>query len=164
MSIEEVEKKKRLEKEEERNLMRKIRDLKVVGRSRMRRDTPTEISQPAGKRRKIGIEEYRRVMQPNKEKGEKRKSDEEDKIDNSKRRNDEEASEEMNAEVEEFQGDLNEKDLGEVWNPLNFEKERWEKMLEEREITLRKEEEERERRKIKAGRLEKNSELLRLCK
>ena len=70
----------------------------------------------------------------------------------------------MNAEVEEFQGDLNEKDNGEFWDPLNSEKERWEKMLEEREITLRKEEEERERRKIKAGRLEKNSELLRLCK
>ena len=52
----------------------------------MRRDTPTEISKPAGKRRKIGSDEYRRVLQPIKEKGEKRKSDEEYKIDDRKRR------------------------------------------------------------------------------
>ena len=42
-----------------------------------------------------------------------------------------------------------------LWDPWNYEKERWEKMLEEREASLKKEEEDLEKRKLKAGRLKR---------
>ena len=59
-------------------MMCKIRDLKVE-RSRARRDIPTDTTQAAEKRRKVGKEEYRRVVQHVAEKGEKRKGEDTDK-------------------------------------------------------------------------------------
>ena len=69
--VEKLEKRKREEKEEEKQLQGKIRDLRIKI-SKTRRETPREIEQPAKKKRKTGAMTSKRVMEQ-KQKGEKRK-------------------------------------------------------------------------------------------
>ena len=61
-----MEKEKREEKEEERNLERKIREMKIR-KSIERREQPGTNEQPAGKKRKLNKHEYKRVLQEKKE-------------------------------------------------------------------------------------------------
>ena len=60
--MDKIEKIQREEKEKERNLMRKIRDLKVK-QSENRRERVRNSDQPAKNRRKTGSESYKRVEQ-----------------------------------------------------------------------------------------------------
>ena len=50
------------------------------------------------------------------------------------------------------------------WEDPEIEKQRWEKMLEEREIRIETEEKERTAKKAKAERLERSWDLLNLCR
>ena len=71
------------EKIEERNLERKIADLKTKMRgekkkkSAERRDEPGNAEQPAGKRRKLNKHEYKRVLQEKKEAKKRERMEEE---------------------------------------------------------------------------------------
>ena len=68
-----VDKEKKEEKLDEYKLEKKIRDLKIK-LEKSRREEVGKINQPPEKKRKIGVEEYKRVLQHEK-KAEKRKND-----------------------------------------------------------------------------------------
>ena len=61
-TVDKLEKMKRTEIEKEKELSRKIRDLKVR-QSTSRRGETSSLTQPATKRRKINSKEYKRVQQ-----------------------------------------------------------------------------------------------------
>ena len=124
-------------------------------KSRERREKPTQMDQPAEKRRRLGENEYKRVIQ-NSNKQEKRK-DEEVQVENKpktfqifniKRRK-------MN-ETPEI-----EKAAQEV---IEIEERDWDRVIWLREEEMKKKAEARSRRIAEAKRKEKSYELLRLCK
>ena len=149
--------KKKKEKEEERELQRKIRELKVR-RGMARRETARENEQPANKRRKLGMETYKRVINAERV-GEKRNTEEEldiDQEDKNTAKRKKKTGEEKLPEGLEFESGRKKTDdeLAEEWNIR----------IKEREENPLREEAERTERIEKAKRMQKGWELMRLCK
>ena len=152
--------KKRKEKEEERELQKKIRDLKVR-RGMARREKVREMEQPANKRRKIENYTYKRVLKVEREEGEKRSIE----IQAEAAKEEENATKKMRKvetgcerlpEGLEYEGGRKktEKELLKEWN----------ERIAEREEFLLREEKERCDRIEKAKRMQKGWELMRLCR
>ena len=156
-----VEKQKREEKEEERILQGKIRDLKVK-RSRNRRGMPNEIEQPAKKRRKTGKIEFKRVINPETD-GEKRKVDPEIEKTDPK----EEKTKIRRVEVTEEEGEQLPEGLEYEGGRKKTDEElanEWRERIREREAQIEEEEKSREKLIEKAKKLQKGWELMRLCR
>ena len=77
-TVDDLEKKKKVEAENEKVLLKKIRDLKIRN-SKSRRDQITSMSMPAIKRRKVGHCKYKRVISQEPPK-EKRKQEEGEEV------------------------------------------------------------------------------------
>ena len=166
ISLDDLDKKKREEKETERQWAAKVRELKVK-RSKNRREMMSEMTMPAEKRRKMDINKYVRVIQHG-EKPEKRTNrdngDREPttKPDSKKPKLTKETSEQT-IETEQSQKIENPEEPSN-WEDAEEVKERWNRMLEERERTMKLEETERTARLKKAEKLAKSWHLLNLCR
>ena len=159
ISMDEIEKEKREEKDRERKLLAQIREIKVQ-RSMNRREIPRNRKQPVKKRRKIGEEKHIRVEQEEK-KSEKRKDEEvgEAGLFPIFKRKKIIADDEIEREEERpLWDDYEERKTDEE---LKLE---WEERLRLREESIQKEEEERKRLITKAEKLRKSWELLRVCR
>ena len=156
-----VDKEKKEEKHEEYELEKKIRDLKIkLGKSR--REDVGKREQPPEKKRKIGVEEYKRVMQSEKH-PEKRKNDQdveerrqvykifENNTNNKKKKVEIEDEEDEKCKKKESKED-----------PI--ETIDWEECLEDKERKMEEEEKERKSREEQMISMEKSYELLNLCR
>ena len=158
ISIDDLDKKKKEEKETERQWAAKVREPKVK-RSKNRREMMSQMMMPAEKRRKMDINNYVRVLQQG-VKQDKRTSrgteDREQKIepDNKKPKLTKETADKVirTEQIEKTEDPAEPSN----WEDAEEVKERWNRMLEERERTIKSEETERTARLKKAERLEKS--------
>ena len=153
-TVDKIEKMKKEEIEKERELMKKIRDLKVHQSNRRREIVSSKI-QPAAKRRKINKEEFKRVQQD--ERQSKKRIDEERKdvaenyfpiFKRAKKNTPEEENEKGRLETDEKEINVEER--------IESEEERTNKEIEDEKI--------KEERKRRAEKLSKGWELFKICK
>ena len=167
-SLDELDRRKKEEKEKEKQWATKIGKLRATKKkeqSKNRRETPTETVMPAEKRRKMDWNKYMRVKQVD-EKKEKRKEYEDDnrweENYDKKRRIDEKQNQDAEEAPEVPEPTVTEQES--LWESEEETKRHWNQMLEERDARMKTEEEEREKRCRKAEKLEKSWHLLKLCR
>ena len=150
-SLAKLEKMRREEKTAEDEYEQRVRRLRMKT-YKERREKPTRMEQPAEKKRKLGTNEYTRVLQNNMEQ-EKRKEEEEHKtfpIFNSKRRRKNEKPEETKPAPKNDLETVDERD--------------WDREVWLKDEEKKRQAEARDKRIAEARKKEKSYELLRLCK
>ena len=168
-----LEKRKREDKEAEKDLERKIRNLKVKN-SQNRREQLTSREQPAEKRRRLNKKEYMRVLQ---EKKEAKKRENESMDTNGEKEQEQEktfpifnkkesSKTNKKRKVEKDESTENKEQAGEERIPIDkkWTQEEWTERIKRRQERMDMEEKERTAKIEKAKRMEKSWELLRLCK
>ena len=158
-----MEKERREEKEAEKNLEKKIRELKVK-QSMERRQEPTTTEQPAGKKRKLNKVEYKRVLQEKKEAKKRERATEEEQ-----KKEQNEVHEIFKTKKRKQETDTTPRtDMQEEAEETRWERawtqEEWDQKLKTWEENIREEERIRSERIAKQKKLERSWDLLRLCK
>ena len=170
-SYSKMEKQKKAEKEEERLLERRIRELKVKQNLEKKKDSFErrqdflQTEQPAGKKRKLNKYEYKRVLEQKKEakkrermeKAEEKETGTYEIFELSRRKK--HKTENRDKEVEAVEVEETETRWEKAWT-----QEEWNKRIKEQQDQLDKEEEERNKRITLSKRLQQGWELLRVCK
>ena len=186
-TIDELERKKKDEKEREKELMSKIRALKVE-KSKIRREEVSRIQMPAEKKRKISKETHKKVLKIDPTATKRKETMEETtkttrhtkyKTNNNNKKqktqhNTNNIKEESTDHLLELYGIKKREptiEIPETTEPKETETERnerlkaeWDEKLRKREEVIRKEELERKERKEKSEKMSRSWDLLNLCR
>ena len=186
-TIDELERKKKDEKEREKELMSKIRALKVE-KSKIRREEVSRIQMPAEKKRKISKETHKKVLKVDPTATKRKETMEETtkttrhtkyKTNNNNKKqktqhNTNNIKEESTDHLLELYGIKKREptiEIPETTEPKETEIERnerlkaeWDEKLRKREEVIRKEELERKERKEKSEKMSRSWDLLNLCR
>ena len=158
-TLDELEKRKKEEKQREKEISEKVRNMKMK-QSKTRREEMSRMTMPAEKKRKIQDNHHLKVFQMGKKKDKRKEEIPEEKGETiTRKRIRQEDMEKLEMEKRE------EKIRKERETPEAQQAQiNWEKRLQEREMLIEKEKNEREEIIKKAQRLKKSFELLKLCR
>ena len=168
-SYKNMEKQKKAEKEEEKLLENRIKEMRLKQNqekkrdSRERRQEFSQLEQPAGKKRKLNKFEYRRVLEKKKE-ARKRERLAEKEAQNTKNYEIFENAKRKKQELDIEHTNNDQLPETETRWEKAWTQEEWLKRIKERQEALDKEEEERTKRIELSKKLQKGWEMIRICK